>query len=132
MVEEGCEYCFMEVSSIGLEQDRVFGLRFKAAIFSNLTHDHLDYHKTFAEYLRCKKLFFDNLAPDALAITNTDDRNGLVMLQNTVAKPVTYAVKGLAGHTCRIVAGCFCASTARKSGSVSSALTTPITSSPSM
>ena len=103
MVEEGCEYCFMEVSSIGLEQDRVFGLRFKAAIFSNLTHDHLDYHKTFAEYLRCKKLFFDNLAPDALAITNTDDRNGLVMLQNTVAKPVTYAVKGLAGHTCRIV-----------------------------
>ena len=103
MVEEGCEYCFMEVSSIGLEQDRVYGLHFKAAIFSNLTHDHLDYHKTFAEYLRCKKLFFDGLTPDAFAITNTDDRNGLVMLQNTVATPVTYSVKGLADHTCRIV-----------------------------
>ena len=103
MVEEGCEYCFMEVSSIGLEQDRVFGLHFKVAIFSNLTHDHLDYHKTFAEYLRCKKLFFDGLSKDAFAITNTDDRNGLVMLQNTVATPVTYSVKGLADHTCRIV-----------------------------
>ena len=103
MVEEGCEYCFMEVSSIGLEQDRVAGLHFKAAIFSNLTHDHLDYHKTFAEYLRCKKLFFDNLSADAIAITNTDDRNGLVMLQNTVARPVTYSVRGLADHNCRIV-----------------------------
>ena len=103
MVAEGCEYCFMEVSSIGLEQDRVAGLHFKAAIFSNLTHDHLDYHKSFAEYLRCKKLFFDHLTPDAVAITNTDDRNGLVMLQNTAAKAVTYSVKGLADHTCRIV-----------------------------
>ena len=103
MVDEGCEYCFMEVSSIGLEQDRVAGLHFKAAIFSNLTHDHLDYHKTFAEYLRCKKLFFDNLRKDAVAVINTDDRNGPVMLQNSVAKPVTYSVKGLADHTCRIV-----------------------------
>ena len=65
MVEAGCEYCFMEVSSIGVEQDRIAGLKFKAGIFSNLTHDHLDYHKTFAEYLRCKKLFFDNLDKDA-------------------------------------------------------------------
>ena len=65
MVMAGCEYCFMEVSSIGVEQDRVAGLKFKAGIFSNLTHDHLDYHKTFAEYLRCKKLFFDTLPADA-------------------------------------------------------------------
>ncbi|EJW94474.1 UDP-N-acetylmuramoyl-L-alanyl-D-glutamate--2,6-diaminopimelate ligase, partial [gut metagenome] len=103
MVSRGCEYCFMEVSSIGLEQDRVAGLKFKAGIFSNLTHDHLDYHKTFAEYLRCKKLFFDNLPPDAFAITNTDDRNGLVMTQNTKARIVTYSCKGMADHTCRIL-----------------------------
>ena len=89
MVNAGCEYCFMEVSSIGVEQDRIAGLKFKAGIFSNLTHDHLDYHKTFAEYLRCKKLFFDNLTPDAFAITNVDDRNGMVMMQNTKAKVVT-------------------------------------------
>ena len=86
MVEAGCQYCFMEVSSIGMEQERVAGLRFKAGIFSNLTHDHLDYHKTFAEYLRCKKLFFDSLGKDAFAIVNTDDRNGLVMVQNTAAQ----------------------------------------------
>ena len=71
MVDEGCKFCFMEVSSIGMEQERVAGLKFKAGIFSNLTHDHLDYHKTFAEYLRCKKLFFDTLPSDAFAITNT-------------------------------------------------------------
>ncbi|MGN1215650.1 MAG: Mur ligase family protein, partial [Candidatus Cryptobacteroides sp.] len=70
MVEEGCQWCFMEVSSIGVEQERIAGLKFKAGIFSNLTHDHLDYHKTFAEYLRCKKLFFDNLPSDAFAIVN--------------------------------------------------------------
>ena len=103
MVNAGCEYCFMEVSSIGVEQDRIAGLKFKAGIFSNLTHDHLDYHKTFAEYLRCKKLFFDNLTPDAFAITNVDDRNGMVMMQNTKAKVVTYSLRGIADHTCRIV-----------------------------
>ena len=103
MVKAGCEYCFMEVSSIGVEQERVAGLHFKAAIFSNLTHDHLDYHKTFAEYLRCKKLFFDNLPADAYAITNVDDRNGMVMMQNTKAKVVTYSVRGIADHTSRIV-----------------------------
>ena len=80
MVEAGCEYCFMEVSSIGVEQERITGLKFKVGIFSNLTHDHLDYHKTFAEYLRCKKLFFDNLPSDAYAVTNIDDRNGMVMV----------------------------------------------------
>lgn len=103
MVNAGCEYCFMEVSSIGVEQDRVAGLKFKAGIFSNLTHDHLDYHKTFAEYLRCKKLFFDTLPQDAYAITNIDDRNGMVMLQNTKAKVVTYSCRSIADHTCKIM-----------------------------
>lgn len=103
MVEEGCEYCFMEVSSIGVEQERIAGLKFKAGIFSNLTHDHLDYHKTFAEYLRCKKMFFNSLPDDAYAITNIDDRNGMVMMQNTVAKIVTYSCRSIADHTCRII-----------------------------
>ncbi len=103
MVNAGCEYCFMEVSSIGVEQDRIAGLKFKAGIFSNLTHDHLDYHKTFAEYLRCKKLFFDTLPDDAYAITNIDDRNGMVMLQNTKAQVVTYSCRSIADHTCRVM-----------------------------
>ncbi len=103
MVEEGCEYCFMEVSSIGVEQDRVTGLQFAMGIFSNLTHDHLDYHKTFAEYLRCKKLFFDNLPKEAIALVNVDDSHGSVMVQNTRAQVVTYSVKGLADHTARII-----------------------------
>ena len=97
------KYCFMEVSSIGVEQDRVTGLNFRMGIFSNLTHDHLDYHKTFAEYLRCKKLFFDNLPKSAIALINADDRNGAVMVQNTKAQVVTYSVKGLADHTARIL-----------------------------
>ena len=103
MVDAGCEYWFMEVSSIGVEQERVAGLKFKVGIFSNLTHDHLDYHKTFAEYLRCKKLFFDTLPSDAYAITNIDDRNGMVMMQNTKAQVVTYSCRKIADHTCRIV-----------------------------
>lgn len=103
MVDTGCEFCFMEVSSIGIEQERVAGLDFNVGIFSNLTHDHLDYHGTFAEYLRCKKLFFDNLGPDAFAITNIDDRNGEVMVQNTRAKVVTYSCRTAADHTCRIM-----------------------------
>ena len=103
MVEAGCEYCFMEVSSIGVEQERVTGLEFKVGIFSNLTHDHLDYHGTFAEYLRCKKLFFDNLSPEATAITNIDDKHGEVMLQNTKAKCVRYSCRSAADHSCRIL-----------------------------
>lgn len=103
MVGSGCGYCFMEVSSIGLDQDRVAGLEFKAAIFSNLTHDHLDYHRTFAEYLRCKKLFFDNLPKTAFAITNIDDRNGMVMVQNTKAQVITYSCRSIADHTCRVM-----------------------------
>ena len=103
MTDDGCEYCFMEVSSIGVEQDRVAGLKYKVGIFSNLTHDHLDYHGTFAEYLRCKKLFFDNLPADAFALINIDDRNGQVMVQNTAAKVVTYSCRNMADHTCRIL-----------------------------
>lgn len=103
MVDAGCEYCFMEVSSIGLEQDRVHALDFDVAIFSNLTHDHLDYHKTFAEYLRCKKLFFDDLGKDAVAIINIDDRNGLIMTQNTRARVVSYSCRKMADHSCKIL-----------------------------
>lgn len=103
MVGAGCEYCFMEVSSIGLEQERVAGLEFSVGIFSNLTHDHLDYHGTFAEYLRCKKLFFDNLPKGSVAIVNIDDRNGLVMTQNTKAEVVTYSCRSGADHTARIM-----------------------------
>ena len=103
MVEKGCAYCFMEVSSIGVEQERVTGLRFAVGIFSNLTHDHLDYHKTFAEYLRCKKRFFDTLPKEAVALVNTDDRNAAVMVQNCRARVVSYAVRGLADHTARIL-----------------------------
>ena len=103
MAEAGCEYCFMEVSSIGIAQEKVRGLEFKVGIFSNLTHDHLDYHGTFAEYLRCKKSFFDTLPKSAYAIINTDDRNGRVMVQNTRAKVVTYSCRSMADHRCRIM-----------------------------
>jgi len=103
MVDAGCEYCFMEVSSIGVEQDRVHALDFNVGIFSNLTHDHLDYHKTFQEYLRCKKLFFDELPSAAVAITNIDDRNGLIMLQNTTARTVTYSLRKMADHRAKIM-----------------------------
>ncbi len=103
MVEAGCDYCFMEVSSIGVEQERVTGLEFAVGIFSNLTHDHLDYHGTFAEYLRCKKLFFDRLSPKAVAITNVDDKHGEVMLQNTAARKVSYSCRSVADHSCRVM-----------------------------
>ena len=103
MQECGCSYCFMEVSSIGIEQKRISGLEFAAGLFSNLTHDHLDYHGTFAEYLRCKKLFFDNLGSDAIAIVNVDDRNGRVMVQNCAARTVTTSCRSLADHRCRII-----------------------------
>ena len=103
MVEKGCQYCFMEVSSIGVEQERVTGLEFAVGIFSNLTHDHLDYHGTFAEYLRCKKRFFDELPAGATAITNIDDKHGEVMLQNTAARKVTYSCRRMADHSCRIL-----------------------------
>ena len=97
-VEQGCQYAFMEVSSHGIHQGRIDGLNFRIAGFTNITHDHLDYHKTFLEYLNTKKRFFDELPQTAVAITNIDDKNGLVMLQNTKAKKKTYAVKTLADY----------------------------------
>ncbi|MGC4128656.1 MAG: UDP-N-acetylmuramoyl-L-alanyl-D-glutamate--2,6-diaminopimelate ligase [Bergeyella sp.] len=97
-VESGCEYAFMEVSSHGIHQNRTEGLHFKIGGFTNITHDHLDYHKTFAEYLNVKKRFFDELPETAVAITNLDDKNGNVILQNTKAKKKTYALKTLADY----------------------------------
>ena len=97
-VEQGCQYAFMEVSSHGIHQGRIDGLNFRIAGFTNITHDHLDYHKTFLEYLNTKKRFFDELPQTAVAITNIDDKNGLVMLQNTKAKKKTYALKTMADY----------------------------------
>lgn len=103
MAEAGCSHCFMEVSSIGVDQHRIDGLEFRAGIFTNLTHDHLDYHGTFASYLRCKQMFFDNLPASAFAITNLDDRNGRIMVQNTRAKVIGYSCRSLADHSCKII-----------------------------
>ena len=103
MVDKGCNYCFMEVSSHSIDQERIAGLTFKVGIFSNLTHDHLDYHKTFAAYRDCKKRFFDDLPKDAFALTNLDDKNGAVMVQNTRAQVKTYACKRMADFRCKIV-----------------------------
>ena len=103
MVAAGCDYAFMEVSSIGVEQQRIAGLDFAAGIFSNLTHDHLDYHGTFSEYLRCKKLFFDGLGKGAVALINSDDRNSAIMVQNCAARVVRYSCKSDADHKCRIL-----------------------------
>lgn len=103
MVKEGCEYCFMEVSSHSIVQQRIAGLTFAGGIFTNLTHDHLDFHKTFAEYLKAKKTFFDNLPATAFALVNKDDRNGMVMVQNTRAAVKTYALKNMADFHCRII-----------------------------
>lgn len=97
-VEAGCEYAFMEVSSHGIHQKRTEGLRFKIAGFTNISHDHLDYHETFSEYLKTKQSFFDSLNADAIAITNLDDRNGNIMLQNTRATRKSYALKTMADY----------------------------------
>lgn len=96
MVKTGCDYCFMEVSSHAVSQNRIEGIRFEGGIFTNISHDHLDYHKSFDEYLKAKKQFFDNLDKQAFALTNIDDKNGLVVLQNTSAKKYTYGLKKLA------------------------------------
>lgn len=93
MVEKGCQYAFMEVSSHSVSQERIAGLHFAGGIFTNLTHDHLDYHKTMANYRDAKKKFFDDLPATAFALTNIDDKNGAVMLQNTKAHKLTYALK---------------------------------------
>lgn len=103
MIQEGCEFCFMEVSSHGIHQKRTEALHFTGGVFTNLSHDHLDYHKTFAEYRDVKKSFFDNLPKDAFAITNVDDKNGAVMLQNSKAKKLTYALKSYADYRAQIL-----------------------------
>lgn len=103
MVDAGCEYCFMEVSSHAVHQKRIAGIEFAGGIFTNITHDHLDYHKTFAEYIKAKKAFFDSLSAGAFAITNSDDKNGLVMLQNTAARKVTCSTRSMADYRCKML-----------------------------
>ena len=93
MVEQGCTYCFMEVSSHAIHQQRIHGISYTGAVFTNITHDHLDYHKTFAEYIRVKKQFFDELPSSSFSLINGDDRNGSVMLQNTKAEKRSFALK---------------------------------------
>ena len=103
MVQNGVEYCFMEVSSHGIHQKRTEALHFVGGIFTNLSHDHLDYHPTFAEYRDVKKSFFDNLPKTAFALSNIDDKNGQIMLQNTAAKKCTYALKSYADYKAQIL-----------------------------
>ena len=103
MVDEGCDYCFMEVSSHSVVQERIRGLKFAGGIFTNLTHDHLDYHGTFAEYIKAKRLFFDSLPKRAFALTNIDDRNGEVMVQNAVAKVSHYSLRSMADFRCKVL-----------------------------
>ena len=103
MEEQGCEFVFMEVSSHAIIQNRIAGINFTGALFSNITHDHLDYHKTFDEYIKAKKQFFNLLPSTAFALTNRDDKNGMVMLQNTKAIKYTYALKNIADYKCKII-----------------------------
>lgn len=103
MNDAGVEFCFMEVSSHGIHQKRTAGLHFRGGIFTNLSHDHLDYHDTFSEYRNVKKKFFDELPKSAFALTNVDDKNGEVMLQNTKAKKVSYALKSYANYKAQIL-----------------------------
>jgi UDP-N-acetylmuramoyl-L-alanyl-D-glutamate--2,6-diaminopimelate ligase len=103
MVNEGCSHCFMEVSSHAIHQHRITGLSFVGGVFTNITHDHLDYHKTFAEYITVKKAFFDNLGKEAFALTNVDDKNGMVMLQNTAASKHSYSLKSPADFKVKVI-----------------------------
>ncbi|WP_346319100.1 UDP-N-acetylmuramoyl-L-alanyl-D-glutamate--2,6-diaminopimelate ligase [Chitinophaga sp. YIM B06452] len=103
MVAQGCDYAFMEVSSHAVHQQRIAGLKFAGGIFSNITHDHLDYHKTFDEYIRVKKAFFDGLPATAFALTNLDDKRGNVMLQNTKARKATYSLRTMADFKGKIL-----------------------------
>jgi UDP-N-acetylmuramoyl-L-alanyl-D-glutamate--2,6-diaminopimelate ligase len=103
MADAGCEYCFMEVSSHAVDQNRISGISFTGAVFTNITHDHLDYHKTFDNYLKAKKKFFDELDETAFALTNVDDRNGSVMLQNTKAEKCSYALRTPADFKGKII-----------------------------
>lgn len=103
MVSLGCDYCFMEVSSHAIAQHRIEGLNFTGGIFTNITHDHLDFHLTFDNYIKAKKAFFDGLNKSAFALTNADDKNGMVMLQNTAAHKKTYGLKTLADFKAKII-----------------------------
>lgn len=103
MVNAGCEYCFMEVSSHAINQERISGLRFAGGLFTNITHDHLDYHKTFAEYIKAKKKFFDELNPEGFALVNADDKNSGIMVQNTKAKTKTFALQSMADFRAKII-----------------------------
>lgn len=103
MVKAGCNYCFMEVSSHAIDQKRIKGLKYRGGVFTNLTHDHLDYHATFRDYIRAKKSFFDGLPESAFALVNNDDRNGMVMVQNTQAEVQTYSLKSMSDYKCRIL-----------------------------
>jgi UDP-N-acetylmuramoyl-L-alanyl-D-glutamate--2,6-diaminopimelate ligase len=103
MLEAGCTHCFMEVSSHAVDQGRIEGLNFTGAIFTNITHDHLDYHHTFESYIRAKKGFFDGLSSDSFAIVNIDDKRGMVMLQNSKAKKQTYGLKKMADFKAKII-----------------------------
>jgi len=103
MVKAGCEYAFMEVSSHSIDQRRIAGLEFDGGIFTNITRDHIDYHLTFENYLKAKKQFFDDLSGDAFALTNADDKNGLVMLQNSKARKYTYSLRTVADFKTRIL-----------------------------
>ncbi|NPA37717.1 MAG: UDP-N-acetylmuramoyl-L-alanyl-D-glutamate--2,6-diaminopimelate ligase [Chlorobi bacterium] len=107
MADEGCTYCFMEVSSHSVHQKRIAGLEFAGGIFTNITHDHLDYHKTFKAYIEAKKGFFDSLGETAFALVNADDKNGSVMVQNTKAAVYTYSVKGMADFKGKIIENMF-------------------------
>tara|TARA_B100000963_G_scaffold96486_1_gene83259 strand:+ start:14895 stop:16355 length:1461 start_codon:yes stop_codon:yes gene_type:complete len=103
MIDQGCKYCFMEVSSHALAQGRVYGLNFTGGIFTNLTRDHLDYHKTFAEYRDVKKSFFDSLRRDAFSLINIDDKNGIKMYESTKSNVKTYALNRIADYSCKIL-----------------------------
>ena len=103
MVEHGCSHCFMEVSSHALDQNRIKGLNFKIAVFTNITHDHLDYHKSFKNYLNTKKSFFDNLEKTAIALINSDDKNADVIMQNSLAEKYTYSLQSISDYKCKII-----------------------------
>ena len=107
MVDAGCEYCFMEVSSHAIHQNRIGNLSFAGGGFTNITHEHLDYHKTFKEYLNVKKKFFDDLPATSFAVSNVDDKNGEVILQNTKAKKITYALKNVADYKAKVMENSF-------------------------
>lgn len=107
MLEAGCKYCFMEVSSHALVQERVAGIPFRLGLFTNITHDHLDYHGTFKEYIRAKKLLFDELGPEATALINADDRQAKVMVQNTSARQKTFGLKRMADYRARLLENTF-------------------------